>query len=85
MENKNDIQREMLNDVVKSIIKRIQELQHQLAIEQEDKRCYGSYEDCGEFYRDQVTKTEAAIAELANQKISFEKWRKKLQYEEQPA
>lgn len=85
MENKIDIQREMLNEVVKSVIKRIKELQRQLAIEQEDKRCFGSYEDCGEFYREQVTKTEAAIAELITQKISFEKWRKKLQYEELPA
>lgn len=82
MENKIDIQREMLNEVIKSTIKRIKELQHQLALEQEERRCFGSYEDCGQFYCDQVTKTEAAVAELINQKISFEKWRKKLQYEE---
>jgi len=85
MENITEIKREMLNEVIKSVIKRIKELQHQLAIEQEDKRCFGSYEDCGEFYCEQVTKTEAAIAELITQKISFEKWRKKLQYEELPA
>lgn len=85
MESKIDIQREILNDVIKSTIKRIKELQHQLALDQEEYRVFRNYDDCSDFYREQVIKTEAAVAELISRKISFEKWRKKLQYEEIPA
>jgi hypothetical protein len=40
----------------------------------------GYYSDCGSFYQDAVTRTEAVISELISQKIMFEKWRKKLKY-----
>ena len=72
---------EILNEIIKKTIKRIKELQLRLVKEKEEYRLMGSYEDCGEFYKDEVKITEAVIKELISQKIAFEKWRKKLKYE----
>ncbi len=79
--DKIEIQREILNQVLKKTILRIKELKNQLEIEKQERRELGSYEDCGEFYQRSVIQTEAKISELVSQKISIEKWRKKLKYE----
>lgn len=78
--NEIEIQREILNQVIKKTIGRIKELQKQLEVEKEERKEFGRYEDCGSFYQDSVTRTEAVISELVSQKISLEKWRKKLKY-----
>ena len=71
-------QREILNVVIKDIIKRIKQLQKDLVLQKEDCRCFGHYEDCGSFYQEQVSNTEAIIEELIRQKINFERKRKHL-------
>ena len=76
--NEIEIQREILNQVIKKTIGRIRELKKQLEVEKQEQKESGGYEDCGSFYQDAVTKTEAVISELISQKISLEKWRKKL-------
>ena len=76
----NEIQREVLNKVIKSIIIRIKELQKRLIAEEKDCNELGHYSDCGSFYQEQVIKTKAVISELVSQKISLQKWRKKLKY-----
>lgn len=78
--NEIEIQREILNQVIKKTIGRIKELQKQLEVEKQEQKELGGYEDSGSFYQDAVTKTEASISELVSQKISLEKWRKKLKY-----
>lgn len=78
--NEVEIQRDILSQVIKKIIARIKELQKRLEVEKREECSLGGYEDCGQFYGDAVKKTEAAISELINQKISLEKWRKKLKY-----
>jgi hypothetical protein len=78
--NEIEIQREILNQVIKKTIGRIKELQKQLEVEKKERKELGYYEDCGSFYQEQVIKTEAVISELISQKISLEKWRKKLKY-----
>jgi hypothetical protein len=75
-----EIQRDILNQVIKKTIGRIKELQKQLEVEKKERHELGSYSDCGEFYREQVIKTESVISELIEQKISLEKWRKKLMF-----
>lgn len=74
------IQREILSQVIKKNILRIKELQKQLEVEKKERKELGIYEDCGSFYQEAVIKTESAISELVKQKISFERWRKKLKY-----
>ena len=78
--NEIEIQREILNQVIKKTIGRIKELQKQLEVEKQEQKELGRYEDCGSFYQEQVIKTEAVISELVSQKISLEKWIKKLKY-----
>lgn len=73
-----EAQREILNVVVKDIIKRIKHLQKEIIAQKEDRRDFGYYEDCGSFYREQVIETEAVIEELIKQKIHFERKRKHL-------
>lgn len=81
MESKTDIQRAIIKDAIKHLKTRIKKLQKQLEEEIAEEKEMGGYEDCGQFYRDEVIKTQARIGELVKQKISFEKWRKKLLYE----
>ena len=78
---KNEAQREILQQIIKQTIIRIKKLQLQLVEEKKERKEMGMYEDCGDFYHDQVMRTETIISELISQKISFEKWRKKLKYE----
>ncbi len=65
-----------LKGTVKIVVTRIKELQKQLESEKIDKKELGMYEDCGEFYREQVAKTEAVISELISLKIKLERHRK---------
>ena len=78
--NEIETQIEILNQVIKKTISRIKELQKQLEVEKQEQKELGCYEDCGSFYQEAVIKTEAVISELVSQKISIEKWRKKLKY-----
>ena len=78
--NEIEIQREILNQVIKKTIGRIKELQIRLDCEKQDRRDFGMFEDCGSYYQEKVAATEAIIEELISQKISFEKWRNKLKY-----
>lgn len=45
-----EIQREILNQVIKKTIIRIKELQKQLEIEKKDRKELGIFEDCGSYY-----------------------------------
>lgn len=76
-----EIQREILNQVIKKTIIRIKELQKQLEIEKKDRKELGIFEDCGSYYNEKVVSTEAVISELISQKISLEKWRSKLKFQ----
>lgn len=76
-----EIQREILNQVIKKTIIRIKELQKQLEIEKKDRKELGIFEDCGSYYNEKVVATEAVISELISQKISLEKWRSKLKFQ----
>lgn len=78
--NEIEIQRELLLKITKQTIRRIKELQIQLEVEKKERSNYGSYEDCGSFYQEQVIRTESIISELIEQKKNFQKWRKKLKY-----
>ncbi len=69
--------------IVKHIICRIKELQKQLEVEKQERKEFGSYEDCGSFYQEQVMKTEVIISELISQKIQIEKLIKREKYAEQ--
>lgn len=80
--NEIEIQREMLNKIIKQTIARIKQLQKQLEVEKKECSELGHYSDCGSFYQDAVTRTEAVISELISQKITLQKWRKKLKYEQ---
>lgn len=73
---------ELLTKIIKDTINRIKELQLQLEKEEKEEKELGCYEDCGSFYKENVIKTKAIIAELIKQKIRYEKWRKKLKYEQ---
>lgn len=73
---------ELLTKIIKDTINRIKELQLQLEKEEKEENELGCYEDCGSFYIENVIKTKAIIAELIKQKIRYEKWRKKLKYEQ---
>jgi hypothetical protein len=59
-----EIQRDMLNQVVKHTIVRIKELQKQLVIEKKDRHELGSYSDCGEFYREHNLKKTIFILNM---------------------
>jgi hypothetical protein len=76
-----EVQREVIRQVIKQTISRIKQLQVRLEEEKKDRKEMGHYSDCGEFYREQVVKTEAILEELVRQKISLEKWRNKLKYQ----
>ena len=80
MAEKKEIEREILKQVIKKTISRIKELKKRIETEKEERKEMGMYSDCGDFYREQVERTEAIISELIRQKISLEKWRKKLKY-----
>lgn len=78
---KTEIQIELLKLIVKQTINRIKALQKELENDKKLRKEFGMYEDCGESYQVAVERTEARISELIGQKITFEKWRKKLKYE----
>lgn len=80
MTDKIEIQRELLNLIIKQTINRIKSLQKELENDKKLSKEFGMYEDCGEGYRIAVERTKARISELILQKITLEKWRKKLKY-----
>ena len=45
-------------------------------------RSLGMFEDCGDFYREQLLEARTKLATLVSVKISTEKFMKKLRYEE---
>jgi len=65
-----------LKGTVKIVINRIKELQKRLESEKIDRKDLGSFDDCGEYYREQVAKTQEAIGELIKIKIELERYRK---------
>jgi hypothetical protein len=65
-----------LKGTVKIVITRIKELQKELEVQKRDEKDLGKFDDCGEFYRTEVAKTEAIIEELINVKIKLERYRK---------
>ena len=79
---KTEIERAILKEAIKHTITRIKNLKKTLETQKVEKKEMGGYEDCGQFYCDEVMRTEAKIEVLVSQKISFEKWRKKLSYEQ---
>lgn len=67
-------------DCVKHLKKKIKREKKHLLFEQDDNRQMGLFEDCGDFYREKVLQREARIEALIEQKISMEKYAKKLKH-----
>ena len=65
-----------LKGTVKIVECRIKELQKRLESEKIDRKELGMYDDCGEYYREKVAKTQEAIGELISIKIKLERHRK---------
>lgn len=73
---------EGVKDVVKWLngeIKKAKE-NHEQAIK--DRKNFGMYEDCGEYYYQNEAVAKAVLDELVRVKISTEKYSKKLKHEE---
>ena len=74
-------QSQAVKDCAKHLIKKIKTEKKLLKAEQADARHFGMFDDCGEFYINRVTEREARISVLVEQKISLEKYSKKLRHQ----
>lgn len=75
----------MKSDGVKDVVKWLEEecKKAKKDIEQarEDKRSFGIFEDCGEFYETELLLAEQRLKTLVQVKISTEKYMKKLRHQ----
>lgn len=73
---------EGVKDVVKWLEGEIKKAKqnHEQAIK--DRKNFGMYEDCGEYYHQNEAVAKAVLDELVRVKISTEKYSKKLKHEE---
>ena len=73
---------EGVKDVVKWLENEIKKakVNHEQAIK--DRKNFGMYEDCGEYYHQNEAVATAVLDELVRVKISTEKYAKKLKHEE---
>lgn len=74
-------QSEAVKDCAKHIERKIKQEQKYLEYEKKDARNFGMFEDCGQFYVDKVTERETRIKTLIEEKISLEKYAKKLKHQ----
>ena len=73
---------EGVKDVVNWLKKEIKEAKKAYDRAIENRRNFGMYEDCGEYYRENESVAKAVLDELVRVKISTEKYYKKLKHEE---
>lgn len=73
---------EGVKDVVKWLENEIKKakVNHEQAIK--DRKNFGMYEDCGEYYHQNEAVAKAVLDELVRVKISTEKYAQKLKHEE---
>lgn len=69
-----EIQRDILDQLIKKNTERINELRGRIEVEKENDLMSGGRADLGSFYGMFLAKTEAVIAELIEQNKSLEKW-----------
>lgn len=62
-----------MKSIIKIITKDIKNLQSELLTAKKEESSMGMYEDCGQFYTDQVTELKAKIEVLIQTKIKVEK------------
>lgn len=74
------IKSKAVKECSKHLIKKIKTEQSFLEREKADERAFGIFGDCGEFYRNAVTERESLIKVMVKQKISLEKFSKKLRH-----
>lgn len=74
-------QSEAVKDCAKHLERKIKREQKYLEHEQQDARHFGIFEDCGQFYVDKVKERETRIKTLIEEKISLEKYAKKLKHQ----
>jgi hypothetical protein len=69
-----------VKDCVKWIEEQLKEEKKQLLKDEDYERGYGIYEDCGQFYRDQVIERKGKIEGMVVTKVSLEKYMRKLKH-----
>lgn len=70
-----------LKDHIKWLEQRCKALKAELVKAEAGAAQFGIFEDCGQFYEDQVTEYKARLDEAVNIKVSTEKYFKKLKHE----
>jgi hypothetical protein len=78
----NNLEIIIIKKVVKRLIKEGKFLNSQLEIAEKEYHEFGGYEDCGESYRESVIELKAKIEVVTELKISYEKYLKKLKYQQ---
>jgi hypothetical protein len=73
---------ELLKILIKNKINEIKQWQIKLQIDENNFSDFGGYDECGDSYRIELKITQGIINVLIKQKISLEKYYKKLRYEE---
>lgn len=74
------IKAEGVKDCIKWIEKKLKEEKKFLYEERREELGYGCFEDCGQFYKDNVTKREGRMQGLIDIKVELEKYMKKLKH-----
>ncbi len=76
---------EGVKDIVKWLEGQIKEQKAVVERAERDNRSLGMYEDCGDYYRENLAVARAKMDTLVSVKISTEKYMKKLRHEEAEA
>lgn len=75
----------MKSDGVKDVVKWLEEeckkAKKEIEEAQEDKRKFGIFEDCGDFYETELLLAKKKLETLVQVKISTEKYMKKLRHQ----
>ena len=74
-------EQDFMKKQIKFIDNRIKEKQSKLKDTEKDISEYGCFDDCWDFFRENVVRIEGEISALIELKISFEKYLKKIKYE----
>lgn len=72
---------EGVKDIVKWLEEQCKEAKKDMLQAKEDKRQFGIFEDCGEFYETEYLLAEKKLETLVQVKISTEKYMKKLRHQ----
>jgi len=70
-----------VQDIVKWLEQRCKDRKKDVEEAEKGVRALGMFEDCGDFYREQLATAQAALAEAVSIKISTEKYMKKLRHQ----